>query len=134
MTSDEAATAITASSTLRGGSGIYAGPASLAEATPIGVTLRTGLNPGTYTPVPIPPGAVGAFVRPVPVGPITLWQNLTGQVHTGAGAINLTTGTFTASGTTLNHAMFYVVDGVLVTAAPAVVAPAVQSDQPNQSQ
>ncbi len=134
LTGDDAALAINASSTLRGSSGIYAGPASLADASPVVVTLRTGIAPGTYSAIPIPPGAVGSFVRPIPVGPITAWQSLTGQVHTGAGAINLTTGAFTASGTTLNHALFYVVDGTLVTVLPATVAPLAESVEPNRSE
>lgn len=109
----------------RGPSGIYAGPAANATAEGLGVTARTGLSPfGTYGSVPIPPSAVGNFMRPLPMGPITTWQFLTGQAHTGAGLLDMSTGAFTATGTTFNHALFYATDA-LVTTAPATVAPVV---------
>jgi RHS repeat-associated protein len=112
----------------RGPSGIYAGPASNAAADGVGVTLRTGLSPlRTYGSVPIPPSAAGSFVRPLPMGPITLWQNLTGQVHTGAGLLDMTTGAFTRTGVLYNHALFYGADAAL-TVVPAATTPVLSID------
>jgi RHS repeat-associated protein len=125
LTTPEAATAIESSQTLSGSSGIYAGPASNAATSGIGVTLRTGLRPGTYASVPIPPAAVTSFVRPTPIGLVTSLQFLTGQVHTAPGAINMATGAFTAAGTTLNHGLFYAVDAAAFSGLPAA-APALQ--------
>jgi hypothetical protein len=94
---------------------LYAGPASNAELAGWALTRRTGLNPtGNFEPIFIPKAAEAAFRRPIPVGPVTTWQRLTGQQFAPRGVIDLGTGAFTRTGVNRTQAMWYSVDvGVL---------------------
>jgi hypothetical protein len=94
---------------------IYAGPASNASLSGWRLTLRTGLNPrGNYEAIFIPRAAETAFSRPVPFGPVTLWQRLTGQQYTPRGVIDLATGQFTRTGINRTQALWYTIDvGIL---------------------
>jgi hypothetical protein len=115
-TTSASAAAIAESSTLgKGASTIYAGPASLADASGLGITLRTGLLPSQAgAVVNIPASAAGAFRVPAVVGPFTMWQRGFGTVYTaGAGSINLATGVFTRTGPAWNQISWYAVDTVL---------------------
>jgi RHS repeat-associated protein len=125
-----------AGAVFNGPSGVYAGPACNASVTAgVGVTFRTGLSPfGQWSPVPIPAGASGAFFRPLPMGPLTAWQNITGQVHTGAGLLDMTTGAFTSTGTLWHHVPFYAADAAVTTGLAAGVPPLAKEREPAQSQ
>jgi len=116
LTTAESATAIQATQTLgRGGSTIYAGSASLAEASGVGLTVRTGLLPSqATTAVAIPQAAAGAFRVPAVVGPFTAWQRASGTVYSaGAGSINLATGAFTRTGPAMNQIFIYGFDATI---------------------
>ena len=96
----------------KGASTVYAGPASLADASGLGITLRTGLLPSQAgAVVNIPGSAANAFRIPAVVGPFTAWPRAFGTVYTaGAGSINLTTGVFTRTGPAWNQIFLYGVD------------------------
>ncbi len=118
LTTPEAAASIRSTSTLGRGGGIYAGPSSNASATGFGITWRTGLPPSKAgVAIEIPDGALSAFSKPVPIGPISAWQRLTGQQFTQAGKIDLATGTFTATGANWNQRLIYGLDLTLDTTA-----------------
>jgi len=120
LTTPANAAKIAAEGTLRGSGGIYAGPASNAAAEGLAITLRTGLSPGQAgAVVRIPGAAAGAFSRPIPIGPITLWQRLMGQQFTAAGSLNLVTGAFTRTGVNWNQVLFYGADATVVGATAA---------------
>jgi len=109
LTNSEAAVSIDATRTLVGGT--YTGPMANAEATGLGVTLRTGLLPGSYeAAVPIPEAGQAAFAKPVPIGPITAWQRITGQQYTANGIMDLTTGGFTRTGINWGQVQVYGAD------------------------
>jgi len=110
-----AAEAINSTQTLGLGGTIYAGPASLSEASALEVTLRTGLLPSQAAGVvPISEAAAGAFRVPAVVGPITAWQRASGTVYSaGAGSINLTTGVFTRTGPATNQIVIYGLDATM---------------------
>jgi RHS repeat-associated protein len=114
LSSAEGATAINASETLGRGTGtLYAGPASLSDASTAAKIVRTGLSPSvTTTPVTIPNSALGAFRVPAVVGPGTAWQRAMGTVYSaGAGSLNLTTGAFSRTGVAWNQVLnFYGMD------------------------
>jgi len=94
--------------------GIYAGPMSNAEATGLGVTLRTGMLPGSYqAAVPIPEAAQSAFTKPAPIGILTGIQRLQGTQYTANGILDLATGQFTRTGVNWNQAAIYATDVVL---------------------
>jgi hypothetical protein len=44
------------------------------------------------------------------LGPITLWQRLTGQQFTAAGSLNMATGAFTRTGVNWDQLIFYGID------------------------
>ncbi len=116
LTSAEGAAAIDATKTLgTGANTVYAGPASLADASTTGRVLRTGLDPGLATNVvPVPDAALGAFRVPAVVGPMTAWQRLGGSVYTaGAGTIDLATGAFTRTGIGWNQLQLYGLDALM---------------------
>lgn len=115
LTDDAAAAAINQSQTLVGSSGIYAGPASNAAATGLQVTLRTGLNPGTYRAVRISATAARAF-RPIRSigGPWTTWQAWTGQAAAGSGTLNLTTAVLSPQGFNYGQTIFTAIDAAFV--------------------
>jgi hypothetical protein len=99
FTDPAGAAGIASEGALRGGQGIYALPSSAAQQARWIRFLRTLLHPAqTASPVPVPPGAGGQFIQPVPVGPISLYQNLAGVYRAPAGAISMTSGAFTPGG------------------------------------
>jgi hypothetical protein len=109
LTDSEAAASIDATHTLVGGT--YAGPMANAEATGLGVTLRTGLLPSSYqAAVPIPEAAQAAFSKPVPLGILTGIQRIQGTQYTANGVLDLITGQFTRTGVNWNQAAIYVTD------------------------
>ncbi|MCL6542211.1 MAG: FG-GAP-like repeat-containing protein [Roseiflexus sp.] len=114
-TTPQAAEAINRTQTLGLGGTIYAGPSTLAEASAVGVTLRTGLLPSQAAAVVrIPETAAGAFRVPVVVGPLTGWQRVSGTVYSaGAGSINLATGVFTRTGPATNQNVIYGLDATV---------------------
>lgn len=92
-------------------SDLYAGPASNAQATGWNLTIRTGLSPThNYTPIWIPPGANSSFVKPIPVGPVTTWQFITGQQYGPRKIVHLATGEVSATGINRTQAIWYAVD------------------------
>lgn len=116
LTSAKAAAEIATTETLgKGASTVYAGPASLADASKAGRVLRTLLPPGNVTDVVrVPNAAAGAFRVPAVVGPSTAVQRMVGTVYTaGAGSINLATGAFTRTGPAVNQLGWYGVDAVI---------------------
>jgi hypothetical protein len=94
---------------------LYAGPASNAQLSGWASTGRTGLSPsGNFKPIFIPEAAEAAFRRPIPVGPVTTWQRLTGQQYAPRGVIDLGTGEFSRAGVNRRQALWYTIDvGVL---------------------
>jgi RHS repeat-associated protein len=118
LTTEESAALIRASDTLGKGGTIYAGPASLADASPAIITLKTGLQASKATAaIAVPEAASGAFRVPAVVGPLTAWQRVSGTVYSaGAGSINLTTGAFTRVGPATNQLFVYGID-ITTTAA-----------------
>jgi RHS repeat-associated protein len=119
LTTPATRTKIVSEGLLQGRSGIYAGPAANAELKGIDITLRTGLSPSQAgAAVRIPSGAEAMFSRPIPIGPMTAWQRLTGQRFTAAGNLDLATGIFVRTGVNWNQAGIYAVDA---TATSAVV-------------
>ena len=102
-------------------SDLYAGPASNASRSGWRLTGRTGLSPkGTFEPIHVPSAAESAFSRPLPIGPVTLWQRAMGQQYTARGVINLETGAFTRTGINRTQAQWYAIDvGLTGTAATA---------------
>ncbi|MFD1322658.1 SpvB/TcaC N-terminal domain-containing protein [Micromonospora sonneratiae] len=101
LTSPAAAAAINTTQTLgKGGGTIYVGSTSLATASKTTVALKTGLTgEKAAEAVKVPASAAQALRTPVPIGPGTLWQRLSGtQFSKGAGSINLSTGAFTQTG------------------------------------
>jgi RHS repeat-associated protein len=117
LTTAESKAAIEASAALGKGTGtVYAGRASLANQGTILRTIRTGLTPGTSGAVVAVPNAAGQFLRvPIPIGPITGWQRLSGTVYTpGAGSIDLSTGLFTRTGVGWNQVKLLTIDGAIM--------------------
>jgi RHS repeat-associated protein len=145
LTKPANAAAINATQTLGKGTGtVYAGPASLANASKTTVALKTGLRASeTGASVAIPNAAAAGFRVPTVVGPMTAWQRLSGTVYTaGAGTVNLATGAFTRTGIGWNQAKIYLydafinlslrVDEALNTPAPAASpAPHPAADPPS---
>ena len=132
-TTEAAAQAIRSGNTLgRGGTTLYAGPPSLAQASGLGITLRTGLLPSQATSVlTLPEAATGAFRVPGVIGPFTTWQRLSGTVYSaGAGTINMTTGAFTRTGAAWNQIFIYSFDATLTSTLH--LAPALLSNTPDQ--
>jgi RHS repeat-associated protein len=116
LSSVEGANAIKASQTLgTGTSTVYAGPASLADASTAGRVVRTGLAPANATTaVTIPNAAAEVFRVPAVVGPVTAWQRISGTVYTaGAGTVDLTTGAFARSGVAWNQVAMYGYDAAI---------------------
>jgi RHS repeat-associated protein len=122
LTTGQNAAGINATTTLIGNT--YAGPLSNAQASGIGITVRTGLSPSTYqAAVRIPDIARPAFTPVRPVGPLTTWQYMTGQHYTANGVLNLSTGAFTRLGVNTNQVLIYSVDVLLdITVATSVGA------------
>lgn len=86
-------------SAIRGSQGIYAVPDTVTTESTAMRVLRTLLRPSrTAFPVPVPEGAAGAFSRPIPLGPVSLYQRLMGVFRAPAGQILLPSGEFVASG------------------------------------
>jgi RHS repeat-associated protein len=133
LTTARSAAAIETSQTLGTGGTIYAGPASLAEASGAGITVRTGLLPSQATnAVAIPEAAAGAFRIPAVVGPFTAWQRAAGTVYSAeAGSINLTTGAFTSAGRATNQLFIYGFDATINLTLRT--APEVLSSRPSGS-
>jgi hypothetical protein len=119
LTTPATRTKIVSEGLLQGRSGIYAGPAANAELKGVDITLRTGLSPSQAgAAVRIPSGAEAMFSRPIPIGPMTAWQRLTGQRFTAAGNLDLSTGIFVRTGVNWNQVGIYAVDA---TATSTVV-------------
>ena len=99
LTSMEGEAGITAQKMLHGRQGIYAIPSStLGESTAMRVARTLLRAADTARAVGIPETAAGAFSRPVPIGPLSLYQRLMGVHRAPAGAVNLATGGFEAGG------------------------------------
>jgi hypothetical protein len=82
--------------------------------------LRTGPSPGQAgAAVGIPGAATGAFSRAIPIGPITLWQRLTGAQFTAAGSIDMASGAFTRAGMNWNQVGIYAFDASVTTTVGA---------------
>jgi RHS repeat-associated protein len=119
LTTANAAAEISATQTLgRGSSTIYAGTPSLADASLPIAMLRTALPASKLTAViEIAPNASTAFRSPALIGPITSWQRASGAFYSaGNGSINLTTGVFTRTSSSMNQATFYAVDSAFTSA------------------
>ena len=118
----EAGDAIRSSGKLGLPGDLYVGPASNAELSGWALTKRTGLSPsGKFEPIFIPEAAAAAFRRPIPVGPVTTWQRLTGQQYAPRGVIDLGTGDFMRTGVNRSQASWYTID-VGITGAAAGTA------------
>lgn len=119
LTTAESAAAIEATQTLGIGGTVYAGPASLAERSGLGILLRTALRPSQATAaVNISQTAASAFRIPAVVGAFTAWQRTFGTVYSaGAGSINLTTGVLTRTGLPINQMLIYGFDAITNMAA-----------------
>jgi hypothetical protein len=115
MTTETAKTEILASDVLHGKNGIYAGPAANKGASGIGITLRTGVSPANTADVPIPQTAISHFTSVKPVGPISGWQFLTGQVYTAPGSLTLSTGSLTLTKGIQSQYLFYGLDAAMTT-------------------
>jgi hypothetical protein len=135
LTTAEANTAIGTSRTLGQGGTIYAGPASLADASGAGITLRTGLTASQATDaIVIPAAATSSFRVPAVIGPISAWQRLSGTVYTaGAGTIDLTTGVFARSGPAVNQLVIYGLDATVTTTTRILPALPGQDDSSGSS-
>jgi hypothetical protein len=117
LTAADSAAAIRASQTLGlGRSTIYAGPEALARARGWSIIVRTGLRPGQATDVILLPSQANrAFLVIQPVGPFSIWQRSFGTVYSaGAGAFNLTTGTFSRMGAATNQLFIYGLDSAII--------------------
>jgi len=53
---------------------------------------------------------MGAFGKPVPIGPVTLIQRLSGQQYTANGVLDLSTGQFVRTGVNWTQVGWYGVD------------------------
>jgi hypothetical protein len=130
LTDEAGQASIQASGVLRGSQGIYAVPESAALQGTAGRTARTLLHPAQTTHVvPVPPAAGGAFVRPVPVGPVSAYQYLMGVHRASAGTISMSTGAHAAGSVRIlpditGQIFPYGIDAMLWIAA-ATVSPAV---------
>jgi hypothetical protein len=94
----------------------YAGPASNATASALGVTLHTGLAPGRYAAVQIPAIAQAAFTPVRGIGPLSTIQASMGQAYTANGALNLATGSFFRFGANRGQMIIYGVDALFMGA------------------
>ena len=73
--------------------GIYAVPAEIAEQSTLIRVIRTGLPPSRTTQlVPIPEETLVYFRRPIPIGPYSAWQRLSGIHYAPPGHLDLATG------------------------------------------
>jgi hypothetical protein len=105
---------IAESGSLIGPQGIYATSAKAAGKSGMALTMSTGLTPGRATSAfAIPEAAESAFTKPLPIGPITAWQRLSGTQYTAAGILDLGTGAFTRTGVNWNQAALYGVDATI---------------------
>ena len=126
LTTQESAAAIQQSQQLGLNTTSYAGTArNLANASNAQVMRATTLSGSNATHVVrIPQAANASFVRPPILGPFTAWHRSMGTVVTeGAGAVNLTTGTFARSGPAVNQLFLQSFDATftsIVLAGPAV--------------
>ena len=114
LTDDIHASQINSSGVLRGN--IYAGPASNAQLNGFNLSWRTGLSPGNYQAINIPPAGQYVFSRPTPIGPFTAWQRFTGQQYTARGVLDINTGMFIRQGVNWNQASWYATDAVIDSA------------------
>jgi RHS repeat-associated protein len=119
MTTAEFGQEILAEGTLRGP--IYAGPASNASARGLALSLRTGLSSTSTTAIRIPNAALGAFSRPVTLGPFSAWQRFTGAQFSAAGNLNLATGEFIRTGINWTQMAIYGLDTVFTGTAVGAV-------------
>ncbi|MDC0746392.1 RHS repeat-associated core domain-containing protein [Polyangium mundeleinium] len=109
-----AGSAISESGMLLGRNGIYVTTRATAGHTGAGMTLRTGVRPSSATSVvPIPSTALGAFRRPIPIGPMTAWQRGFGTQYSASGTLDLAAGTFARTGVNWNQVGFYAVDAAI---------------------
>ena len=115
MTTAEFGQEILGTGTLRGP--IYAGPASNASARGVALSLRTGLSSTSTTAIRIPNSALGAFSRPIPIGPFSAWQRLTGAQFSAAGNLNLATGEFIRTGVNWTQMAIYGIDAAFTGTA-----------------
>lgn len=135
LTNPTAAEAINATQTLgRGGTTLYAGSGSLANARGWQILARTGLNPARASEVVLLPSRANeAFLLIHPLGPFSAWQRISGAVYSaGAGTLNLQTGVFTRAGPALNQLAIYGFD-TAVMATVRGVASGSSASQANQS-
>lgn len=127
LTNADAAAAIRGSQMLGlGRSTIYAGPEVLAQSRGWSILARTGMFPGRMTEaILLPSRANSAFLVVQPIGPMSLWQRLSGTVFSaGAGSLNLETGVFTRTGAAVNQLTVFGIDTaamVSVRATPGLV-------------
>jgi hypothetical protein len=115
LTDEAGRVGIGSSGRIIGSHGIFAVPAEVAAESTILKVLRTGLPPSrTANVIPIPEAAAGSFQRPVPIGPFSAWKYFGGTYYAPAGAINTTTGAFTAGSSLIGpRLLIYGPDGVL---------------------
>jgi hypothetical protein len=74
----------------------------MAGNTGLGLTIRTGLVDATSA-FRIPAIAESAFTKPIPIGPMTIWQRVFGTQYTAAGALSLEAWTFVRTGVNWNQ-------------------------------
>ncbi len=110
LTDAAGAEGISTSSVINGP--VYASTLETASQTGLSYTLRTGVSAPTAG-FEIPQGALTAFSRPIPVGPISAWQRFSGTYTTGAGSLDLAAGTFVRTGVNWNQAGMYAADGII---------------------
>jgi hypothetical protein len=109
-----AGNAIMRSGMLLGRGGIYATSLETAGYSGLSLTLRTGVPAANATAgFRIPATALSAFRRPLPIGPMTMWQKAFGTQFTAAGSLDLATGVFVRTGVNWNQAFIYGVDATL---------------------
>ncbi len=111
MTDDAAAAQIRATGQLRGD--IYAGPSANAELSGLWLTAHTGLAPDKYQAILIPAAGEAAFSRPVPIGPFTIWQRITGQQFTQRGILDINNGAFVRQNVNRMQAGWYATDAAI---------------------
>ena len=113
---------IGASNSLRGTHGIFAVPSNVTVESTAMKVGRTGLTPDKTTNfVNIPEAANSLFTRPVPIGPYSAWKYFGGVRYAPAGSINMSTGTFSASGSLIGpRTLIYGPDALFYGGAAAI--------------
>jgi hypothetical protein len=115
LTNNEAALSINESRVINGP--LYASNLQTSALTGASYAARTGVSASQATVgYRIPDTALGAFSRPLPIGPFTAWQSWGGTSYTAGGFLDLETGTFVQTGVNWNQAGLYTPDAAITGA------------------